>query len=166
MEIVKMKKIIRLLKENKKIEEKKTKTLEPQGLSTIHNKVDMPSIYVETLTKENQELQIKNRELKQQLTHSNKKLKDKEDEIIKLQAIINRYRKMAKSFDINSILHRNALGNRSIEGVSDTLSDIEALSPSKIGYLGKTKEKLAAFLLLVEAMKKLDLPKIISLCIK
>ena len=165
-----MKKIIRRLKENKKAEEKQSmkqnKTVESQDLSSAHNKLDMPLVYVETLNKENQDLQTENRELKKQLTLINQKLKDKEDEVIKLQAIINRYKKMVKSYDINSNLHKDSLRNKSIAGVSDIVSDIESLSPSRIGHLGKTKEKLAGFLLLVEEMRKLDLAKIVSLCIK
>lgn len=166
---MKMKKIIKRLKEDRKEAQRESTNLDKstasQDLPSVP-KADMPPVYLKTIARENEDLQAENRELKEHVTFLNQKLKDKEDTITKLQAIIKRFKKMVKGMGVNNILHRNVTRNRSMAGISDTVSDNEISSPAKFEHIGKTKEKLTAFLLLMDAAKKLNLARAISLYIK
>jgi len=117
-------------------------------------------------------MQIENRQLKFQLSELKIQSEKNADQIVKLQAVLKRYRKIICNLESTDLLTRNSdiqksssLISGSVFSESDEERDLKAKDPKE--NFSKHKQKLTSLQVLIENIKKTpNISKVISLCLK
>ena len=128
----------------------------------IKEEFNIPSIYVESITEERNRMVIENTKLRQDISEYMNKLKEKSNEVGKLQAIIKRQKRTIFHFESENISKKIVRETRS-NSVTLERDEID----NKINDNKGIKNKLLNLQSIINCIKKApSITRIISQCIK